>query len=269
MSPDYKYFEEQVFFSTVRIERPETNTMGTGFLVQIPACVEGKKYVFLVSNKHVLSKLESKTIISFHISETSDVPILGQSLKINLNELKSGYFESESEDVDLAMINISELVDIAKKHTKKEVFYRALEISLFSDYSEDKLVPNKKITFVGYPNDRYDTKNFLPIMRSGNIASIPKIDYEGKPCVLIDAQVFPGSSGSPVFLEIGGKWKFIGVVFQAMVRNQKVQIVETAQQLVTQEMMGIGLIVKSTEVLKLINDAKSILDKINCPTKEN
>jgi len=163
------------------------------------------------------------------------------------------------------MLNVSNLVDVAKHHSKKDVYYRSLGLEIFSDYTEPNFLPNNKIVFVGYPNDRFDTKNFLPIMRSGIVASIPKINFENKPYILVDAQVFQGSSGSPVFTIIDNKWKLIGVVFQAMVRNQKIQIVEAAQQAVTQDMLGIGLVVKSTALLDLINKTKEKLDKQNCP----
>lgn len=265
MSPEYKYFEEQVFYSTVRIERPETNQMGTGFLVEVPSCLEGKKHVFLVSNKHVLNDQSKETRIAFHLANEDGGPELGNPFRLGLKEFTKGYYESDDEDVDLALINVSNLVDVAKEHSKKNVYYRALNLDLFSDYFEPKLLPNNRIVFVGYPSDRFDTKNFLPIMRSGIIASIPKVDYENKPYLLVDAQVFQGSSGSPVFTLIDNTWKFIGVVFQAMVRNQKVQIVDTAKQAITQDMLGIGLVVKSTSLLDLINKTKEKLDDENCP----
>ncbi|MCH8230625.1 MAG: hypothetical protein IIA53_09885 [Chloroflexi bacterium] len=58
----------------------------------------------------------------------------------------------------------------------------------------------EEVIFVGYPVGMYDTKNFTPIMRSGTTATPVQLDYQGKPAFLIDASVFPGSSGSPVML---------------------------------------------------------------------
>lgn len=264
MNPDYTTFEEQIFFSTLRIERPSTETMGTGFLVEVPACVDGRKYIFLITNKHVLDDPSKETRLSFHLKDAEGTPLLGDVFKINVTAFQKGYYSPDSDDVDLALINVSEFVDLIKNKTGKDVNFRNIPIDMISDYKEQDLVPNQKILFIGYPSDRYDHKNYLPILRGGIIASIPKVDFEGKPQVLVDAQVFQGSSGSPVFATLGGAWKFIGVIFQAMVRNQEVQIIETAQQVVTQEMLGIGMIIKSTEVSKLINKAKDDLDSINC-----
>lgn len=264
MNPDYSRFEEQIFFSTLRIERPETNTMGTGFLVETPSCLKGKKYIFLITNKHVFDDPTKETRLSFHLKDSKGVPLLGEVFNINVTAFQKGYYSPDAADVDLALINVSELVNLTKNKTGKDVNCRNIPLGMISDYEETDLVPNKEILFIGYPANRYDHKNYLPILRGGVIASIPKIDFEGKPQVLVDAQVFQGSSGSPVFATLNGEWKFIGVIFQAMVRNQEVQIIETAQQAVTQEMLGIGMIIKSTEVKKLIEKAKNDLNSINC-----
>ncbi len=60
------------------------------------------------------------------------------------------------------------------------------------------------VMFVGYPNGIYDVKNLMPIVRRGITATPFQIDYEGKPKFLIDASVFPGSSGSLVFIANSG-----------------------------------------------------------------
>jgi len=66
--------------------------------------------------------------------------------------------------------------------------------------------PTSKITIVGYPYNFFDTTNYLPIYKTGNIASEPDIDFSGNPYFLVDASIFPGMSGSPVFLISDGAW---------------------------------------------------------------
>lgn len=56
------------------------------------------------------------------------------------------------------------------------------------------------VFFIGYPIGLYDTYYYLPILRKGITASPIKHDWLNQPRFLIDANVFPGSSGSPVFL---------------------------------------------------------------------
>jgi len=62
-----------------------------------------------------------------------------------------------------------------------------------------KVRPTTNVTLVGYPYGFYDKENALPIWKTGNVASEPEVDFEGKPCFLIDVSAFPGMSGSPVF----------------------------------------------------------------------
>jgi hypothetical protein len=74
------------------------------------------------------------------------------------------------------------------------------------------------VLFVGFPNGMFDEKHYLPIVRRGHIATSPDLDFNGEPIFLIDASVFPGSSGSPVFTVgdnlIGGtpSLKFLGII---------------------------------------------------------
>ena len=64
----------------------------------------------------------------------------------------------------------------------------------------------QEIKFIGYPEGIWDQKNNLPIVRRGMTATDPAVDYNGHTEFLIDAAVFPGSSGSPVYVaEEGGR----------------------------------------------------------------
>ena len=51
---------------------------------------------------------------------------------------------------------------------------------------------------IGYPRMFYDKVNLFPIVKSGIIASKWQGMLNGKPYFLIDAKLFPGSSGSIV-----------------------------------------------------------------------
>ena len=56
---------------------------------------------------------------------------------------------------------------------------------------------------MGYPLDFYDKNTFLPMTRAATIATWPWLNFERKPCFLIDARLHPGMSGSPVILPAG------------------------------------------------------------------
>jgi hypothetical protein len=70
----------------------------------------------------------------------------------------------------------------------------------------DSLDAVEDVAFVGYPANLYDTANLTPILRRGSTATPVALDYQGMPAFLIDAAVFPGSSGSPVFILNQGSW---------------------------------------------------------------
>ena len=103
-------------------------------------------------------------------------------------------------------------------------------------------------------------------MRIGMIASHPKFDFNGKPQFVIDAQVFPGSSGSPVYIDLTyenfrngrivvgeRKLKLLGIVAQTMLRNNVLQAVPTSTNYVMQEVMGLGIVFKSTAIKELVD----------------
>ncbi len=137
---------------------------------------------------------------------------------------------------------------------------------MLSDFTEPELNVAENILFIGYPDNRYDSKNNLPLIRQGLIASHPKYDYNGNPVFIIDAQVFPGSSGSPVYIDltfenikngqlaIGQKViKLLGIVSQTMIRNNQLMAVPAGTRIVAQEVLGLGVVFKSTTIKELID----------------
>ena len=54
------------------------------------------------------------------------------------------------------------------------------------------------VLIAGYPKGFYDHINLFPIVKSGIIASRWGAGFQGQPYFLIDAKLFPGSSGSVV-----------------------------------------------------------------------
>ena len=50
----------------------------------------------------------------------------------------------------------------------------------------------------GYPYAFHDTLHYLPIVRSGTLASTWGAFFRGKKCFLVDSKLHSGTSGSPV-----------------------------------------------------------------------
>lgn len=127
------------------------------------------------------------------------------------------------------------------------------------------------VTFIGYPNGIWDSKNLVSVARRGTTASLLEVDFEDTPPFLIDASVFGGFSGSPVFilnqgsfptkdvgLFAGSRLMFIGVVAAVFLRKQWNEIVSvpipTASKPMVQneEMIDLGVVLKARAVIETI-----------------
>ena len=127
----------------------------------------------------------------------------------------------------------------------------------------------EEILFVGYPNGVWDHVNLMPIMRRGTTATPIALDFEGRPEFLIDAAVYPGSSGSPVFIyqadamrpnqNMGRKFLFAGVIAAVFFREEANHIVSApvpannSGMVMGSEMIDLGLVIKAQAVIDVIN----------------
>jgi hypothetical protein len=118
----------------------------------------------------------------------------------------------------------------------------------------------------------------VTILPAGITATPLQVDYEGRPTFLIDAAVFPGSSGSPVFdatsavradrngnlVLVASRLAFLGVIAKCLVieetgrvewkpiptgkKNKKVPTYTISQSL------NLGIVYKSSTVLETVED---------------
>jgi hypothetical protein len=70
-----------------------------------------------------------------------------------------------------------------------------------------RIRPTSNATLLGYPFGFSDTVNRLPVWKTGNVASEPQVDFQGKPAFLVDVSAFPGMSGSPVLAVANGVYE--------------------------------------------------------------
>ena len=263
-------FVEQALFSTVRIElfdhADKLTGVATGFLLKADIPNEpNQALILLISNKHVFAGSQ-KFDVSFHRKDRgTDVPNLGHTLPVKFSSTGPGFCAHSNPKVDLACVNLS----FAFAEMMPIIYYKWLDKNLFATFSEPELDLGQRVVFVGYPENRFDQKHNLPILRSGTIASHPKVDFNGESQFIIDAQVFPGSSGSPVFLNVkeaqfnrgviqvggGAPYLFLGVVSSTMIRNNTVDFLPTQLTPSTQEVIGLGLVFKANAVKELIDQA--------------
>ena len=155
-------------------------------------------------------------------------------------------FDHPDQNVDLACVDVSEL-------THTEAYVSCLDDSYLTPVDYEKVALGSDVLFVGFPNDRYDVVNNLPLVRKGTLASMPNLDFNGSGEIVIDAQVFPGSSGSPVFIEWDGTYKLLGVIARTMQRHAANEV--SAGEIYPT--LGLGVVVKQRHVRELIDHTVS------------
>ena len=261
---------EQLLFSTLRIEAQ--GRVGTGTIVS-HKWGDGKEGPFLVTNRHVIAGTQEGRI-TFTLAGTADespIPLLGQSHSLTFGDAAWRWTEHPSAEIDIAVLPLGPAINqVSDKGV--HVFYKSIPTDLVpkpDDIAEFDAV--EEVLFVGYPSGLYDKANNLPIARKGITATPSSVDYEAKPVFLIDASVFPGSSGSPVFLYNIGAWSardgvlrsgqrlfWLGVLGSVYLREDdsvlRFHEIPAAMRpvLKTQQMIDLGIVYKAHTAVETI-----------------
>lgn len=251
----------QLLFTTLPIWIEYQNGQqgsGTGFIFMMPnEDTPDQSIPLLVTNYHLVQN--SKRGIIELVEREGDAPKIGHKIKAEIPGTE--LVRHSDAEIDLVAIPIASLL-YQLQSANKNVFFRSITKDLIPTQEvTNNLSAIEEITFIGYPSGLYDAQNALPIVRRGITATPPWNDFQGHPSFLIDAGVFPGSSGSPVFLfnqggygtqggfVIGGRLLFLGVLSESIVRQQ---------QGVPNIFLGIGKVLKSQRLLQFL---QSIVDK--------
>lgn len=247
----------------------DLKSQGTGFYFARSEN-DKKQVLFLVTNYHVLTghsptedmePIGDNIIFELHKSdsETGDV----KQVRLPLFTKKGDPLwmkNSDFPDADLAVIPLPTVV------------YQECHVQCLSNNwanSNLKVRPTSEVTLVGYPYGYFDKKNRLPVYKTGNIASEPSVDFDGKPLILVDVSAFPGMSGSPVFAiaygtyesesggsVVGGIRKFLGIYasMQMITKNKYLeQIINKQIGIRDYESLEIGHVWKAKIIVDTID----------------
>ena len=258
---------EQLFFSTVRLEH--AGGVGTSFIVQ-HAWAEDKQGLFLVTNKHVIAGA-TKARFFFTLAEGTNAKI-GDIVEIALDEFEQGWTGHPDDAVDVAAAPLVPLLNQLDKEGRQP-FIKAIPTTIVPtvEQASKELDAIEEVFFIGYPIGIYDTVNLLPVARRGTTATPFSLDYCGKPAFLIDASVFPGSSGSPVLIFNKGSYSpreggvvvasrvlLLGIVASVLVHEQdgKLDFIDVPTTLTprvrTPELADLGIVFKSRTIVETI-----------------
>jgi len=265
---------ERLLFNTVRVDttypnEPSKTGSGTAFAFMYE---EGGEHMpFLVTNKHVVVGADTGILTFF--KGLDDQPILGAPHILRVTDFPAMWHGHPDPLVDVAVTPLAEMILDA----------RGRGIDLFVVYVDRDRIPTEhvlegldaieEVVFIGYPNGIWDTVNFTPIVRRGVTATPIVLDFRGKKQFLVDASVFPGSSGSPVFIidvgmvtdkhgttTLGSRVLFLGVLAKVLVRRElgKIAFIEVPTTnvpvVVSRQMIDLGVVFKPSTILETIED---------------
>lgn len=262
---------EQLLFSTVRIETINDSSIGgvgTGFLFNYKK--EQQQYPFLVTNKHVVRGAKTGRL-TFH-KGSNGKPVLGNPIEILVEDFDNTWYGHPKKDVDVAIMPYAPIIQMVK-NKGDQIFSRNIPNSLIPSEEDIKKFDSlEEIMFIGYPIGIWDTKNRLPITRRGITATPLQVDYDGERKFLIDAAVFPGSSGSPVFLYnpgmyydkkgstvVGTRINLLGMIAEVFIKTEKNEIqsefipTKEKQFSISAQMINLGIVFKASTIVETID----------------
>ncbi|EKF9518765.1 trypsin-like peptidase domain-containing protein [Vibrio cholerae] len=271
---EVKSLSENMLFVTVRVDTVDVNGnggSGTGFI--FAHNYNGNEVLSIVTNKHVIAGAV-KGGITF-IKQDSGKPKLGESFRIDFDNFENWWSGHPDKDVDIAVMPLVPLLEFMKANHNVDVFFKSISsenIPTAADIAEIDAL--EEVVFVGYPNGIWDNKNYTPIIRKGTTATPYALDFEGSKKFIIDASVFGGSSGSPLFLlnsgtytrkdgrtVVGSRFFFLGVVAAVFFKRSVNDIVSlpiptsSKHVVIDQEMIDLGIVYKAETVVEAIEFA--------------
>ena len=184
-------------------------SQASGFYFQLSTAVpEHPGYqrvdgTFLVTNRHVmLPEIDGNETmpvsITFHLRMNVNGSIEWYPVVLSGQDMIDRVRLHPTCDVDVAVIDVTDI--LIEKAIEWGYLRDGLGINSTNLLAEGgpRIGVGDDVLVVGYPLGHYDSVNKIPIVKSGIIATRWGSNYEGEPAFLIDAKLFPGSSGSAV-----------------------------------------------------------------------
>ncbi len=223
---------------------------GTAFFVNIPSeSIEGWTYGYLVTAKHVATKLQGKRfVVRCNTKDGGSALVIGQEVK--------WWYHPTNESVDVAVMPY---------YPPPEFEFKMVPVSAFlSDETirQKSIGTGDEVFITGLFAQLFGLQRNLPIVRMGNIAMMPNelvpTSIGNIVAYLIEARSIGGISGSPAFVRetvtMGiGAFHLLGLMHGHwdIPPEQRSDIADTDSLGAVN--MGIAIVVPATKILEVLN----------------
>jgi hypothetical protein len=177
---------------------------GTAFFVSAPSDIPGRNYPYLVTARHVIESIRQKSVdgkVYLRINQRN------KTNDIIMSELTQWNYHTSSNNVDVATL----------QWAPNQAVYDYLKIPTHMAATQEVIDKEgigcgDEVFITGLFSNHYGQQRNLPIIRIGNIASMPEEPVQTKllgaiDAYLIEARSIGGLSGSPVFVHLSGMRK--------------------------------------------------------------
>lgn len=252
--------------------------LGTAFFVTYPDARGGPNYGFayLVTAKHVLEDTDGTFLKEIKIRLNLKQPDGGRgfdfiTVPVSDDHVNLSWFHDSNPATDVAIAPL--LPD------RDKLDYTYIPLSLFADdelLKSAKVVEGDSLNFVGLMSQYYgDSKNH-PVVRHGTLALMTDEEIDtptGRQYAFIaELASWPGNSGSPVFLNLGGlregtltagvELHLLGILSGSFLNRVKGSTVDTATVVGGNDLnTGISFVIPAAQIKKILDSPSAQRDR--------
>lgn len=171
--------------------------MATGFIYGVSVGKSGGFDTFLVTAKHVLVDKERNPLSKIKIRINPVENSAAREVTVELfQDDQQIWTENGLVDVAVMRINLNQLT---REGLMFSMNYLDEHLYSLKSLEEEGVSEGDAIFTIGFPSGLGESERVYPLVRTGTIARIRDLYEEKVDSFIIDATVYPGASGSPVF----------------------------------------------------------------------